>query len=112
MHTPAELLKMGELLEEKGDYKASAHLYRRGLRLQEQTHGPEDLELAPFLYNLGLVSYALDDLKGAEHCLTRLLGLLVQQEAQVKEQIVEIEDLLHSVHQEMHAAIPHLVASA
>ncbi|MGH9550511.1 MAG: tetratricopeptide repeat protein [Terriglobales bacterium] len=71
MKQVAELRRLGDLYEDRGDYESAELLFRKALSVQEQELGEEHPLLAPDLYNLGLLCYALEKFNDAETFLMR-----------------------------------------
>lgn len=94
MKTAAELERMGELFEEKGDYLKARRLYEKALRIQERTLGNEHSDLAPYLYNLGLVQCALDNNTEANSLLSRLLRIWEKEPDANLVDIHEVKELM------------------
>lgn len=67
----SELKRLGDQYEEQGDYESAELLFRKALADQELSLGDEHPGLAPDLYNLGLLCYALEKYIDAESFLMR-----------------------------------------
>lgn len=75
MKSPAEIQKLADLCEERGDYLNAAKLHDRALRLAEQEFGSTSPELESYLYNCAMIACALDEIERSRTMFRRLLSI-------------------------------------
>jgi hypothetical protein len=69
------LMKLAAQAARRNDPAEAADLLRRVLAIQEQTHGPDDVELAPTYSNLAMMLERMGENQRAERCYRRAYGI-------------------------------------
>lgn len=93
MKTAVELREIADECEERGLYTKAARLHKKALLNAERTYGKDTSEMIPFLYNMGMISLALDNGGEAKGCFNRLLELFASVGASA-EDVEEAQQLL------------------
>jgi tetratricopeptide (TPR) repeat protein len=65
-------------MEGLGNLSCAKEAFERALRIDEQTLGPEHLNVARDVANLGMIKKKLGDLSGAKEALERAFAIVVR----------------------------------
>lgn len=103
MKTAVELKDIADECEERGLYTKAARLHKKALLNAERTYGKDNSEMIPFVYNMGMISLALDNSGEARGCFNRLLELFAAVGASA-EDVEEAQQLLFDLEQNTLAA--------
>jgi hypothetical protein len=107
MKSAAEIQALANLAEERGDYVKAARLHQKALVKIEKQVGSDQPELVDYLFNVGMIQCALDQIAAAEETFTRLLNILLQSYPQEHIDVIETKQILAELHsQEEIAVIP------
>lgn len=112
MKSSIDLYQVAEQFEEMGDYSKAERLYKKALQRQVRDCGHDAIELAPYLYNLGLILYANDKEREGNGILHRLLELLVNKLGEQHPDVREVREQLFELHGVPQELISRLNASA
>lgn len=105
MKSAAELQELANIAEERGDYAKAARLHQKALLRMEREKGTDDIGLADYLFNLGMIRCALDDRSGAEEAFSRQLSLLLQHYPEVHIDVIELRQILAELHESEEVAV-------
>jgi hypothetical protein len=105
MKSAAEIQALANLAEERGDYVKAARLHQKALVKMERQVGPEDAQLVDYLFNIGMIQCALDDLAGAEATFTRQLNILLQFYPEEHLDVIETRQILAELYQNEEIAV-------
>lgn len=75
MKTAVELKEIADICEERGNYSKAVRLHNKALSSAERTFGKDSSELIPYVYNVAMISLAVDDHARAKAEFSRLLNL-------------------------------------
>ena len=79
--------------EEDGEYEVAQQLYRRALKAQSRLIGKDDPELAPYIYDLAMISAALDRDAEARDLFAWLVAIVPQDAELLKEVELVLSEL-------------------
>lgn len=105
MKSAAELQALANLAEERGDYAKAARLHQKAMLKMEKESGPDDIKLADYLFNVGMILCALDDRKAAEVVFSRQLNLLLQYFPEEHIDVAELRQILCELHESEELAV-------
>jgi len=105
MMNEQRLLELGLIKEERGDYQAAERFYRTAWFLAESKFGEDGRALAPYLYNLAFVLWAVENYHEARAYFRRLHRILIREFGSDHKDALEIRDLLAELDDEL-AALP------
>jgi hypothetical protein len=103
MKTAIELQQLADICEERGDYVKAARLHKKALQSAERTYGVEASEMVSYVYNVGMISLALDDNQGATQQFSRLLQLFERNGGETND-VEEVQQLLYALQKNILAA--------
>ncbi|MBX9688909.1 MAG: tetratricopeptide repeat protein [Candidatus Obscuribacterales bacterium] len=98
MKTAAELQTLANVAEERGDYAKAARLHQKALTKMEKQVGLDQPELLEYLFNLGMIKYALDQKEAAETAFTRQLDILLQYYPEEHMDVIELRQIITEIH--------------
>lgn len=112
MKSAIDLYQVAEQFEELGDYSRAERLYKKALQRVVRNCGHDAIELAPYLYNLGLILYANDKDREGNTILHRLLEILVTRLGSEHPDVREVREQLFELHGVPRELMTRLTASA
>lgn len=112
MKTAAELQNLANLAEERGDYAKAARLHSKALEKMEKETGTDQPELIEYLYNLGMIRFALDEKNEARNYFSRQLSILLQYFPEEHTDVIELRQILTDIESCEEIAVTPLAVSA
>lgn len=105
MKSAAEIQALANLAEERGDYIKAARLHHKALVKMERQAGADHIDLVDYLFNLGMIQCALDDLSAAEETFTRQLIILLQHNSEDHIDVIETRQILAELYSNEEIAV-------
>ena len=105
MKSAAEIQALANLAEERGDYIKAARLHQKALVKMEKQVGCDQPELIDYLFNVGMIRCALDDIASAEAVFIRQLNILLQYYPEDHADVIETRQILADLHQNEEVAV-------
>lgn len=112
MKSAAEIQTLANLAEERGDYTKAARLHQKALVKMEKEVGADQPELVDYLFNVGMISCALDDRTAAQQAFSRQLSILMQFYPEEHIDVIEIQQILAELHSNEEVAVMPLKITA
>ena len=95
-----KLNSRAQKFEDRGDYINAERLFSKHLMIKENELGTEHPDLAKYLYELGLLSFALNKYEKAENLLARALTIQEKHLGSEHIDVIETNNALDWLYQE------------